>query len=81
MKTLLTSLIKVYSWLISPLIGQSCRFYPSCSAYSAEAIETHGAFKGSFLAVKRILKCHPWYKGNLLDPVPDAHQNHKDCQH
>ncbi|MAZ76834.1 MAG: membrane protein insertion efficiency factor YidD [Micavibrio sp.] len=81
MKTLLISLIKAYSWLISPLMGQSCRFHPSCSAYSIEAIERHGVFKGSFLMLKRIVKCHPWHKGDFLDPVPNTHQNHKDCQH
>ena len=81
MRAILIAFIKAYSWLISPLMGQSCRFHPSCSAYSAKAIERHGVFKGSFLAIKRIVKCHPWYKGEFLDPVPEANKNHKDCQH
>lgn len=69
MKRLLLGLIKGYRYLLSPFLGPSCRFYPTCSAYAAEAIEAHGALRGSWLAVKRILKCHPWHPGGL-DPVP-----------
>lgn len=69
-KKLLISLIRVYSFLLSPLLGQNCRFHPTCSAYAREAIEEHGALKGLFLGIKRILKCHPWHKGEMLDPVP-----------
>jgi len=47
-----------------------CRFYPTCSQYALEAIEKYGAFKGGYLAVRRILRCHPFYKGDLNDPVP-----------
>lgn len=71
MKRLLLGLIKAYRYLLSPLLGASCRFYPTCSAYAAEAIETHGALRGAWLAVKRILKCHPWHPGGV-DPVPPA---------
>lgn len=69
MKRLLLGLITGYRYLLSPFLGPSCRFYPTCSAYASEAIETHGALRGSWLAVKRILKCHPWHPGGL-DPVP-----------
>ena len=69
MKRLLLSLISAYRYLLSPLLGPSCRFYPTCSAYAAEAIDAHGALRGSWLAMKRVLKCHPWHPGGL-DPVP-----------
>ncbi len=69
-KKILISLIKVYSFLLSPLLGQNCRFHPTCSAYTREAIERHGSLKGVFLGGKRLLKCHPWHKGEMLDPVP-----------
>ena len=69
MKRLLLGLINAYRYLLSPLLGPSCRFYPTCSAYAAEAIDTHGAVRGSWLACKRILKCHPWHPGGV-DPVP-----------
>ncbi|MBX2833936.1 MAG: membrane protein insertion efficiency factor YidD [Micavibrio sp.] len=62
--------IKIYTKGISPLIPPSCRFYPTCSAYAIEAIDTHGACKGSWLAVKRICRCHPFDKGEAFDPVP-----------
>lgn len=62
-------LIKFYRYFISPMIGARCRFNPTCSRYSMEAIQIHGAFKGSYLAIKRILKCHPLHDGGD-DPVP-----------
>lgn len=58
-------LIKFYRYFISPLLGPNCRFYPTCSAYAIQAIEKYGIFKGSFLALKRILKCHPWSEGGI----------------
>ncbi|WP_084067118.1 membrane protein insertion efficiency factor YidD [Desulfocicer vacuolatum] len=61
--------IKVYQLLVSPLTGPTCRFYPSCSEYAFEAVKKHGSLKGVFLAVKRILKCHPFHPGGF-DPVP-----------
>jgi putative membrane protein insertion efficiency factor len=70
MRTILIKLIKFYKYFISPLFGSSCRFYPTCSSYSLEAIQIHGAFKGSFLTLKRLLKCHPFHQGGI-DPVPD----------
>lgn len=69
-KKILIGFIKAYSFIISPLLGQNCRFHPTCSAYAAEAINTHGAFKGLWLGIRRLLKCHPWHKGDMLDPVP-----------
>jgi len=70
MKTILKAIIKIYQKVISPLTPPSCRFYPTCSHYGLEAIETHGAAKGSWLAVRRISKCHPFHEGGF-DPVPD----------
>lgn len=66
----LKALIKAYAYAISPLTGPNCRFYPTCSHYAAEAIDRHGALKGGMLALRRILKCHPWHKGQMIDPVP-----------
>lgn len=63
-------LIKFYQKAISPLMPPSCRFHPTCSNYGFEAIETHGALKGSWLAIRRISKCHPFHEGGF-DPVPE----------
>jgi len=68
----LTGLIRAYAYVVSPLMGPKCRFYPTCSAYAAEAIERHGAGKGLILAIKRLFKCHPYYHGAMLDPVPQS---------
>ena len=73
MKRVLLVLISAYRILLSPLFGASCRFYPTCSTYALEAIETHGAVKGTWLALMRISKCHPWHPGGV-DPVPPAQQ-------
>lgn len=62
-------LIRFYQLSISPLLGQNCRYTPTCSQYSIEAINKHGPFKGGWLALKRILSCHPW-GGHGHDPVP-----------
>ena len=61
-------LIKIYKFLISPLLGDSCRYFPTCSDYSIESLRTYGLFKGLFLSLKRILSCHPWRDGGF-DPV------------
>tara|TARA_B100001769_G_C21750572_1_gene411188 strand:- start:300 stop:539 length:240 start_codon:yes stop_codon:yes gene_type:complete len=60
--------IKVYKFLISPLLGHSCRYLPTCSEYSIEALKQFGLIKGAFMSIKRILSCHPWGKGGF-DPV------------
>ena len=65
--------IRIYQWCISPLLPQSCRFYPSCSAYAVEAISVHGVLKGSRLALWRILRCHPFNAGGF-DLVPPLKQ-------
>ena len=66
--TMLIQFIKGYRFIISPLLGQSCRYLPTCSEYSIEALKTYGFFKGVFLSIKRILSCHPWGRGGF-DPV------------
>lgn len=71
MKTLLLLLLRGYQLAISPMLGQNCRFYPSCSHYAMEALRVHGAAKGSWLALRRLGRCHPWHEGGL-DPVPAA---------
>ncbi len=69
MSQILIFLIKVYQWCLSPFFGGQCRFYPSCSVYASEAIDTHGALRGGWLAIRRLLRCHPWHPGGV-DPVP-----------
>ena len=70
MKTIFLALIRFYQRAISPCTPAACRFRPTCSAYAYEAIQKHGAMKGGWLALKRLLKCHPFYKGDPYDPVP-----------
>ncbi len=71
MARLLILLVKSYRLFLSPSLGSSCRFEPTCSAYALQALQTHGAGKGSYLTLKRIGRCHPWCEGGL-DPVPPA---------
>ena len=71
---LLRGLIRGYQLLISPVLPASCRFYPTCSAYGLEAISTHGAFRGTYLTLHRICRCHPWNEGGY-DPVPDCNHS------
>jgi len=68
-KRLLIGLLRAYQYAVSPLLGRSCRFFPTCSDYAIEAIGRYGAIKGSYLAVRRVLRCHPWHPGGY-DPVP-----------
>lgn len=72
MKMLFKAPIIFYKYVISPAFPKTCRFQPTCSTYALEAIETHGAFKGTWLAIKRIGKCHPLHKGPFFDPIPKA---------
>jgi putative membrane protein insertion efficiency factor len=65
-------LIRAYQLGISPWLGQRCRFYPSCSQYALEAVAEHGALRGSWLALRRLARCHPFHSGGY-DPVPHAH--------
>jgi putative membrane protein insertion efficiency factor len=77
MKKLLLLLIRFYRRCISPLFPPSCRYYPTCSKYAIEAIEVHGAFKGSLLAIWRILRCNPLSPGGV-DPVPPKKHSHSE---
>ena len=70
MRTLLIGLIRFYQWLLSPLLGPRCRYHPTCSAYAVEAIERHGALRGTALAARRLARCHPLRDGGF-DPVPE----------
>ena len=67
----LVALVRCYQLVVSPLLGPRCRFYPSCSAYALTAVKRHGALRGSWLAVRRLGRCHPWNPGGV-DPVPPA---------
>ena len=70
MKRLLIALVRGYQLLISPVLGNNCRYVPSCSAYTIEAMEKHGALKGLWLGIKRVGRCHPFHEGGY-DPVPE----------
>ncbi len=76
MKRLVLQLLKGYSYLISPLLGNNCRYYPSCSAYTREAVEIHGVRRGLWMGARRILRCHPFHEGGY-DPVPGSECRHK----
>ena len=69
MRTILTFIIRLYQKVISPGLPASCRFYPTCSEYSIQAIEKYGAIRGGLMSVKRVLRCNPWNPGGH-DPVP-----------
>ena len=70
MKRVAAAPVHLYRWTLSPFLGRQCRFHPTCSAYALEAIERHGAMKGWVLALRRILRCHPWGAAGF-DPVPE----------
>jgi putative membrane protein insertion efficiency factor len=74
MNKLLVWFLRAYQLLVSPMLGQNCRFYPTCSNYAIEAVRVHGAGRGSLLAARRVCKCHPWNEGgvDLVPPAPEA---------
>ena len=71
MVKIVSAIIRVYQWIISPLLGPRCRFYPSCSNYMLESLEKHGLMAGLKLGVKRVIKCHPLHPGGI-DEVPEV---------
>jgi uncharacterized protein len=71
MRSLVKGAIRAYQYVLSPLLGPTCRFYPSCSQYALEAVERFGVLRGSYLAARRLLRCHPFHPGGF-DPVPAA---------
>jgi len=77
-RRLLAAPIRAYRYLLSPWLGSSCRFEPTCSRYALDAIDRHGAAAGAYLAARRVLRCHPWCDGGV-DPVPasNSSSNHK----
>ncbi len=76
MKRLVLLLLKGYGYIISPLLGNNCRYFPSCSAYAKEAVEVHGVGRGLWLGLRRVLRCHPFHEGGY-DPVPEPKCRHK----
>lgn len=70
MRQILIALIKLYRYAISPYLAPSCRYTPTCSSYAIEAVQRFGVFRGSWLAIRRIGRCHPWHEAGY-DPVPD----------
>ncbi|MEX2366963.1 MAG: membrane protein insertion efficiency factor YidD [Pseudohongiellaceae bacterium] len=70
MAKIFLTIISAYQYLLSPFLGSNCRYYPSCSQYTRQAIEKHGPGAGSWLGIKRICRCHPFHEGGV-DPVPD----------
>jgi putative membrane protein insertion efficiency factor len=74
MQRIVILLIRTYQYLVSPVLGNHCRFYPSCSCYAVDALQQHGIAKGLYLSVRRISRCHPWHEGGY-DPVPDKTNN------
>jgi len=74
MQRIVILLIRLYQYLVSPVLGNHCRFYPSCSCYAVDALQQYGVVKGLYLTVRRISRCHPWHEGGY-DPVPDKTNN------
>lgn len=73
---ILQAKIRIYRFVISPMMGRSCRYVPTCSCYGIEALEVHGLIKGSWLLLTRVVRCHPWRAGGY-DPVPKSKKKYK----
>ncbi len=80
MRQVVTAALRGYRYLISPLLGPTCRFYPTCSSYAIEAIERHGITRGTWLTLRRLIRCNPWHPGGV-DMVPDEHADNNGCLH
>lgn len=81
MQRLILFFVRAYRILLSPFLGNNCRFYPSCSCYAETALQRYGAIKGSWLTIKRISRCHPWHPGGV-DEVPEKTEKHQNkCKH
>ncbi|MEA3291791.1 MAG: membrane protein insertion efficiency factor YidD [Pseudomonadota bacterium] len=78
MRKPLIFLVRGYRYLISPFLGRNCRFHPTCSCYAEEALTRHGALRGSWLALRRVFRCHPWHPGGV-DPVPPTEEKGACC--
>lgn len=78
MRTILITVIKAYRYLLSPFLGNNCRFHPSCSEYAETAIRRFGPLRGSWLGLRRIARCHPWHEGGI-DPVPEKTEKPQGC--
>jgi putative membrane protein insertion efficiency factor len=76
MQKILIFLIRAYSYLLSPFLGNHCRYTPTCSEYAREAIVLHGVWRGSWLTLRRLGSCHPWHEGGY-DPVPGSAAEHR----
>ena len=77
MRKILIFFIRAYQYIISPMLGPHCRYYPTCSCYAQTALERHGVIRGGWLAVKRVGRCHPWHPGGE-DPVPEKQDKNRD---
>ncbi len=78
--TILVGLVRFYQLFLSPLLGSNCRYQPTCSHYALEAMRVHGGLKGGWLAIRRIIRCHPW-GGFGYDPVPDVKTKQRTSKH
>ena len=80
MRQVVTAALRGYCYLISPLLGPTCRFYPTCSSYAIEAIERHGITRGIWLTLRRLIRCNPWHPGGV-DMVPGENESNSGCLH
>ena len=80
MRQVVTAALRGYRYLISPLLGPTCRFYPTCSSYAIEAIERHGITRGTWLTLHRLIRCNPWHPGGV-DMVPGESSDNAGCLH